>query len=156
MELTPDLSKVSILDEKHGLAGIPDDIDSALASARQFILFYDWCKSIEYQYLGAAFDGIIYIFLFKIKSDRADVDSWIWVIVGDIPSAYLTCDDAATPYEALDSYVGAMEQWVSAAKEGKSVANLIPVNVPASHENGIRLEVRLKFIDEKILPQLDI
>jgi hypothetical protein len=39
------------------------------------------------------------------------------------------------PYEALDGYIGAMEEWVEAAWLGKSVADLIPVNVPANPAN---------------------
>ncbi|WP_208636415.1 hypothetical protein [Mesorhizobium helmanticense] len=44
-----------------------------------------------------------------------------------------------------------MEEWVEAARQGKSVAELIPVNVPANAE---MLDRRLKFLDEKVLPEL--
>ncbi|MER8610749.1 hypothetical protein [Mesorhizobium sp. M0220] len=80
-------------------------------------------------------DGIIYIFLFEIVPGRPEVDPWVWVIVGDVPPTYLTCEDAKTPYEALDGYIGAMEEWVEAARRGDPVADLIPVDVPASPAN---------------------
>ncbi|TIU89708.1 MAG: hypothetical protein E5W03_03120 [Mesorhizobium sp.] len=76
------------------------------------------------------------------------------MIVGDVPPAYLPADDATTPFEVLDSYIGALEEWVEAAREGKSVAELIPVNVDATPANAEMLAGRLKFLDERILPEL--
>ncbi|NIJ19851.1 hypothetical protein FHS95_001520 [Sphingomonas naasensis] len=110
----------------------------------------------EYQIgvLGAHFDGIFSIFLFEIEPGRDDVDHWAWDIVGDILPAYITCKDARNPYEALDGYIGAMEEWVQAAREGASVADLIPVNVPATPANAALLDSRLKFLDAEILPLL--
>lgn len=83
------------------------------------------------------------------------MDSWVWVIVGDVPPAYITCEDAKNPYEALDAYMGAMEEWVRAAQTGESVADLIPVNVPATPANAAMLDRRPKLIDEQILPSLE-
>lgn len=154
MAIIPNLHSVIRLDPEY-VSNIPEDAKEAFDNARDFLDYYDWVESIDRTFLGAAFSGILYIFLFEITSYREEVDPWAWVIVGDVPPAYLTCDDATTPYEALDSYMGAMQDWVTAAKAGRSVANLIPVNVPATYENGILLENRLKFIDEKILPELN-
>jgi hypothetical protein len=74
--------------------------------------------------------------------------------VGDVPPAYIPGDDLKTPYDALDGYIGAMEEWVEAARQGKSVADLISVNVPANPANAEMLDRRLKFLDEKVLPDL--
>jgi hypothetical protein len=128
------------------------DCKSALKEAEDFILRYHWVQYIENEYIGAAFDGIIYIFLFNISSNRAEVDPWLWVVVGDVPSAYITCESARTPYEALDAYLGAMEEWVAAARDGKPVSELIPVNVAPTKQNAEMLNVRLAFLDQKIRP----
>jgi hypothetical protein len=77
----------------------------------------------------------------------------VWVIVGDVPPAYITVEDAPNPATALDAYIGAMQEWVDAARAGGSVADLIPVNVPPTVENAERLGRRLQFIDEEILSQ---
>jgi hypothetical protein len=151
---TPDLSKVSRLPLAAGDPDAGDDIDAALLEAREYIQFYEWAKNIKSEYLGYGAEGIIYIFLFEIPPGRPDVPQWIWVIVGDVPPAYMPGDDVETPYEALDGYIGAMEDWVEAARQGKSVAKLIPVNVPANPANAEMLAGRLKFLDEKVLPLL--
>jgi hypothetical protein len=148
----PDINSVtSISDLKHPLAS---SLDKALSEAREFIKFYDWVSLVKAEFLGTGIDEILYVFLFEIVPTRRTVDSWVWVVVGDVPPAYLTCEDAKNPYEAIDAYIGAMEEWVQAARSGKSVANLIPVNVSATPDNAAMLERRLKFIDEKILPSL--
>lgn len=150
--IEPDISSVTLISDL--ATPLPSGLNNALNEARSFISFYDWVSSIRTEFLGAEVDGILYAFLFEIVPARSDVDQWIWVIVGDIPPAYITCEDAQNPYEAVDAYVGAMEEWVNAAQDGKSVANLIPVNVPASPANAVMLNRRLKFIDERILPTL--
>lgn len=131
-----------------------DDLDSARVEARQYLEFYNWVLSIKGEYFGYGAEGIIYIFLLEIEPRRPEVNRWIWVIVGDVPPAYLPADDAATPFEVLDSYIGALEEWVEAAHEGKSVAEMIPVNVDATPANAEMLAGRLKFLDERILPEL--
>lgn len=153
-EITPDLSKVSRLPLPVGDPDADSDLDNALLEAREYIKSYDWARSIEAEYFGYGAEGIIYIFLFEISPGRPDVPGWIWVIVGDVPPAYMAGDDVQTPYEVLDGYIGAMEDWVEAARQGKSVAKLIPVNVPATPANAEMLDSRLKFLDEKVLPLL--
>jgi hypothetical protein len=119
--------------------------------ARSFLERFTWCKAILDEYLGMAYPGIVGVFLFRISPARQDVDEWVWVIVGDIPSAYITCEDSPNPASALDAYIGAMNEWVAAASSGGPVDKLIPVNVEPSRENAERLKLRLKFIDDEIL-----
>jgi hypothetical protein len=102
-------------------------------------------------YVGLIYTGIVAVFLFKIVPRSEDVDEWIWVVVGDLPPAYLTTGECPNPATALDGYIGAMLEWVDAAEKGESVANLIPVNVPATKENANMLKTRLDFLDAKIL-----
>ncbi|BAV46406.1 Putative uncharacterized protein [Mesorhizobium loti] len=149
----PDLTSVTRLPPASVGTG-NDDLDSARIEARQYLEFYAWVLSIKGEYLGYGAEGIIYIFLFEIEPGRPDVPEWIWVIVGDVPPTYIPADDTRTTFEALDGYIGALEDWVEAARHGKSVAKLIPVNVDATPANAEMLAGRLKFLDEKILPEL--
>lgn len=151
-QIAPDLATVtSVADVDLPLGS---ELSDALAEARSFLTFFEW-GNITSEFLGAHFDGIFSIFLFGIEPGRDDVDRWVWVFVGDIPPAYITCEDARNPYEALDGYIGAMEEWVRAARDGASVADRIPVNAPATPEYAAALDSRLKFLDEKILPLLE-
>lgn len=150
----PDLDSVTPLSPDHP-PGQDADFKAAHRQAQQYLSAHRWVAGIEKEYLGAALHGIVYIFLFKIRPAQAGVDSWLWVIVGDLPPAYLTCDECKTPSEALDGYIGAMEEWVAAVRAGRSVAELIPVNVPATPENAEMLGSRLAFLEEKVMPMLE-
>ena len=75
----------------------------------------------------------------------------LWVIVGDVPSAYLVCDSAPTWREALESYIFEMEKWVAAVRGGDSLGNVIPVGAEPTLEHAEMLATRLQFIRDEIL-----
>jgi hypothetical protein len=154
MQVSPNLSKViefSAIDHELtvGIADIRKMHDEAVA----FLEAKSWSGSIKRSYLGLAHPGIVAVFLFHIAPDQEDVDEWIWVIVGDLPPAYITCERAPNPAMALDQYMGAIEEWIAAVRDGQSVDNLIPINAPASVATADKLESRVTFLDEHILSQ---
>lgn len=126
-------------------------IDALYVQARTYIGSFQWCHTIIEEYVGFVYLGIVAVFLFKIQPEREGVDDWVWAIVGDLPPAYITCEDSPNPASALDAYIGAMEEWVKAAANGSDVKALIPVNVEPTKENSELLGQRLKFLDNQIL-----
>lgn len=119
--------------------------------AKTEINFYDWCVNIQESYVGMFYSEIIGIFLFKIEPSGNHIDEWVWVVVGDIPPIYITCEDSPNAICALDGYIGAMREWVEAAKNGNSLEGIVPVNVQATPENGEMLESRLNTLESTIL-----
>lgn len=146
----PDLSKVTRITTAL-LVEAGAEIDSYLRDAKNYLSYYDWCKEIREEYVGLFVPGIVGVFLFRISPGRPEVDEWLWVIVGDLPPTYLTCDKCPNPATALDGYIGAMSEWVDAASSGMSVAELIPVDVPATPENADLLRKRLDYLDQRVL-----
>jgi|SRR5579859_128351 len=135
-----------------------DKLDTRLlkdmaSEARNYLQNFHWCKRILDAYFGDGVGGIVAVFFFHIEPSRTDIDEWLWVVVGDVPSAYLVIDNATTPSLALEGYIEEMSKWVKLAKLGKSSSKVIPVNVPATSENARLLEVRLKSIEEMIVPR---
>jgi hypothetical protein len=122
------------------------------ADAKLYLAEFSWGKDQNQVYVGMLHPGIIGVFLFEVIHNFRNVDDWVWVIVGDLPYCFITLDDAPTPGAALDGYIGAMYEWVHAAKQGRSVEGLVPVNVVANVENAELLQTRLDFLDKNILP----
>jgi hypothetical protein len=114
--------------------------------ARCFLSEFSWCRQIEESYFGFGYSGIVAVFLFKILPSRPGVDDWLWVVVGDVPPAYLVTEANLTPDLALDSYIREMNKWVSAARAGRPVQDLIPVGVPPTQENAAALGRRLRAL----------
>lgn len=152
MNVRVDLSKVV---PAARMKGESDDetveLQEMLEEASQYLQSFSWCAEILESFLGIGFPGMVSIFLFRIRPTRKETDEWIWIVIGDLPSAYITAEDAPNPASALDGYVGAMEEWVEAALTGKPTTDLIPVNVDPTPENARRLESRLQFLDREIL-----
>jgi len=119
--------------------------------AEDFIESFKWCAKINKAYFGIGAADIIAVFLFEIVPTSKNIDPLLWVIVGDIPPAYLVTDGAPNPACALDSYIGEMNKWVDAVLAGESISDLIPVNAPPTTENANGLKKRLEFLDKEIL-----
>jgi hypothetical protein len=136
-----------------------DEKDTALlqemaAKARAFLNSQKWCDEIENQYLGYGVGGVVAVFLCLISSRLEDVDSCLWVIVGDLPPAYIVTEENPTPAAALEAYIDEMMDWVSAVEQGDSTEELIPVNAPATIEYAKQLRNRLEFLRSTILPSM--
>ncbi|MDH5694114.1 MAG: hypothetical protein OEZ47_13535 [Gammaproteobacteria bacterium] len=127
------------------------ELNSYLTNATEYLSSFSWHKGIKNSYFGMGVGGIFSIFLFEIIPKTSNVDNFVWVVVGDIPPAYITCEEAPNPACALDGYIGAMLEWVDAVEVGGSIEGLIPVNAPPSKEYAKMLKSRLAFLDERIL-----
>lgn len=123
--------------------------------ATEFMERFRWCRRIRTRRFAFAVGEIVGVFLFEIDPVSEDIDRKLWVIVGDIPPAYLVMDDAPGAHAALEGYIWEMRRWVSAARCGESVDKLIPVNVPATPEWAGELDSRLDFLEKWILPRCD-
>ena len=104
-------------------------------------------------YFGSGIRDLFGVFLFKIIPVSPNVDEWLWVIVGDIPPAYIVTDFAQNPTSALRCYIAEMRRWVLAAERGASLSGIIPVNAPATKEYAKMLKGRLGFIESEFLNQ---
>lgn len=125
----------------------------AMASeATAYISSFAWCKAIRESYFGDGYGGVVAVFFFHIEPSRLEVDEWLWVVVGDVPPAFLVIDDCKTPSQALEGYIDEMSKWVKLAKQGRSSSNVIPVNVPATLENAELLDGRLRVLRETFVP----
>lgn len=150
---TIDLSKLTATSKMKG----DSDKDTLLLKrmlkeAESFLCAFDWCNRVDESYFGLGVGGVVGIFLFRILPNHPDADEWLWVVVGDLPSAYLVVDDNPTPISALEAYIAEMGAWADAAEKGTSVDDKIPVNVAPTRENSMELRKRLSFLSEKILP----
>src|SRR5262249_51190960 len=117
-----------------GAIGGDDSEDTRLLKsmalvAREYLLSFRWCKKISKAWFGWGVGGVCAVFFFEIVPAQKQVDSRLWVIVGDLPPAYLVVDESPTPLEALRNYVDLVQEWVDTVHEGRPVDACIPVNV---------------------------
>jgi hypothetical protein len=121
--------------------------------ARRYIGSFRWSGEIKRVLFGLGIGGVVGVFLVELApAAPPDVDSILWVVVGDLPPAYLSVDEAPEPDLALEAYILQMRRWVEAVKAGTEVTDLIPVNAPPTLENATDLERRLNLLETEILP----
>jgi hypothetical protein len=124
-------------------------------AAQKYLNSFRWCRSIREVYFGDGIGKIIGLFLCRIVPSEKGTDEWLWVVVGDIPPAYLVTDKCKNPAEALDAYIEEMSKWIELAREGKSSNEVIPVNVASTPEEAERLRLRLELLGRLLRPWLD-
>ena len=119
--------------------------------ARQYLRSFAWCKQIKAGWFGWGIGGVCAVFFFEIVPAKKKVDRRLWVVVGDLPSAYLVTDRSPTPLAALETYVELMQDWIQAVQNKKSTVNCITVDAPAILKNVRLLKRRLSFIKKQFL-----
>jgi len=67
--------------------------------------------------LGFGVGGVVAVFLLRAKL-RTGGEELLWVVEGDLPSAYLVTDRASNAATALNIYADLMQDWVKAVRRG--------------------------------------
>jgi hypothetical protein len=149
-----DLSHVKPLSKFRGQDGEDDKLCRELFNvATAYLTSFNWCTSVTETYVADCVGGLFALVLFHIEPAKSDVDEWIWVVVGDLPPAYIA-PASADPSDALADYIEQMSKWVQAVNEGRSTDGLIPVNTSPTLEWADLLNSRLDFLKREILPFL--
>jgi len=144
--MIPDIKKMTPVSD------LTDDETIALArKATDFLTAFRWCAVVKEGFLAFNSSYIIGVFLFRIEPRLRGVDDTLWVVVGDGPPAYLVCDKAPDWRAALSCYVEEMQKWVDAVRAGKSVEDIIPVDVTPTLEHADMLSRRLSFIQDRFV-----
>lgn len=134
-----------------------DNIDELIALSREALIFINsqqWCKRIIHGKLERGWGYVIAVFFFIIEPAYDNIPNHIWVIVGDLPPAYIDVETNSNGVYAIDSYVMEMQKWIDSVMNSKSVEELIPVNVPPTKEYARMLQERLDIIREELLANL--
>ena len=150
-----DFSKVVSLERMVG----DDEEDTALLrqaheKARSYLSGFKWCDEIRESYFGLGIGGVVAVFLFRIDAPP-HVDEWLWVIVGDLPSAYLVTEDNDDPVTALETYCCLMAEWVEAVRNQASLDEVYPAGVPTTEANALALASRIEFLRREIIPMYE-
>jgi hypothetical protein len=134
------------------VSDLTDEEDIALAcKATDFLTAFRWCAAVRESFLAFDSGYILGVLLFRIEPRLLGVDDTLWVVVGDVPSAFLVCDDAPDWHCALQCYLREMRRWVEAVRSGSGLDGVFPVNVSPTLEHAEMLSTRLAFIQDHFI-----
>jgi len=142
------------------LFGVEEEDDSAFLreayeEAHQYVSWQPWCRGVREEHLGFTIPGVVAVFLVRIWPADPAVDESLWVVVGDLPTAYLVTDNAPNGIDALDGYCELMDEWVAAVRSGRGrakTAGVFPVEAKATRKNADSLASRVAFLREHVIP----
>jgi hypothetical protein len=129
------------------------EVTPLASDAAEFLAGQRWCSRIGTGWLSFAIPGVLGIFLFEVVGNSEKVPPKVWVVVGDVPSAYIALPADSGWQDVLAGYVFEMRRWVTAVQSGLSVSELIPVGVTPTREHAEMLAGRLDFIQSDLLDQ---
>jgi hypothetical protein len=127
----------------------------------QFLTRHSWCLSVRHSYLCELWEGILAILYFEIEPASTDIDDSVWIIAGDISPAYIDVAICQTVRDALEAYIDVLQDWIDAVLKEESVSEMMPLyvrysmnRIPATPEYANLLQYRVKYIRDKLLPEL--
>jgi len=104
--------------------------DTLVKRANEFLDGFAWAQRLKNLRVAHLVPGAFGLFVIELSPLSPGIDQYIWVVVGDLPPAYLSSEYTESPREALDGYMGEMQAWAEAVEKGKPIDVLIPVNGP--------------------------
>lgn len=120
--------------------------------AKEYLRSMPWCGKIVNGWLGEAWGYIVGVFYFQLVPSRSGAPQFVWIVVGDVPPAYISDEYASNSIEVIEGYAAEMQGWVDRVLEGRSIdSTVIPVNVPPEKQWAERLGARLNLIRRDIL-----
>lgn len=122
--------------------------------AKKYITSFPWCPSLDAMYLAHGVGGIVAIFFAEFSERIGGTDDKLWIVVGDLPSAYLVVEPEDNPAKALERYCELMEEWVAAVRDNRELRDVYPVAAEPTAENAELLERRVAFLLAEIIPRI--
>jgi len=92
------------------------------------------------------------IFLFEFDRKIGGTDDKLWVIVGDMPTAYMIPEPDESAQDVLEVYCKLIDNWVAAVRTGGGFEQIFPVEAAPTNEHADMLESRLATPREEIIP----
>jgi hypothetical protein len=115
--------------------------------AVEFICNQSWGRMPDQCYFACGVGEIYSIWLFDYDIPVSNEYKTLWVIVGDIPPAYMVPDEISNCEDVLRCYVRLMRDWVKSVLNGDSLLDCVPVNAVPNVENAKLLSSRLDFLE---------
>lgn len=132
------------------------EIEAMFDEAVDFIQSHDWAPPIDDIRIAYGIGGVIAVFFVRLREPIADDDDALWVIVGDLPSAFMVTDDISNAPDALQAYCELMDDWVAAVLHGHSLDQVFPVRAAPTRDHAEMLASRMRFIREEIIPDAEL
>ena len=141
---------INIKDLAHTGVEYKQELLKLYEEATEYLKKQNWCVKVLDCWYDRGLADKLAVFYFKIDPTKG-ADEYVWMVVGDLPPAYIDIESAVNGACAIQAYTDIMEDWVRTVKEGGDMDEVYPVNVPVNEKHADMLASRIKFIRENVL-----
>ncbi|MEO7312772.1 MAG: hypothetical protein ABIX01_20480 [Chitinophagaceae bacterium] len=129
-----------------------DDIERLYDESVRYLNSHNWCDKVVQGWLAASWGYLVCIFFFKIgPSLESNADTEVWVVAGDLPTAYIDIESASSVNEVLEGYVFLMKDWIEHVQNGKPVTECYPISIEPTIEYAGMLSSRIQIIEDDFI-----
>jgi hypothetical protein len=146
---------VKDLNEYHNCADVGSPAFIRLFhGVREYANSKAWISKIKQFYIGKIVDDRVAVVLLEITPAQKTIDTHLWIVWGDVPSAYLVLDNAKTPEEAIDVYLSEVSRWIDGVLAGAPLPDTMPLDWEETPEAALRLKKLVTEIFKPVQTQL--
>ncbi len=128
-----------------------EQLPAQFHEAREYMRAFSWFEPVERAYFAFGVGGIFALFLFVFEKAIGGTDKELWIVAGDLPSAYFVTEGVETVDEAIDTYCALMEDWIVAVEQEDTETEVFPVKAPRTKANAAALKIRIAFLRDNFL-----
>ena len=137
-----------------------DDADTATLralamTAEGYIQSFSWCPPIKDMYFAYGVGGIVAVFIVEFLQKIQGHDEELWVVVGDVPSAYLVVEPMDDEAQALERYCELMDQWITAVRNADDLSKVFPVSAEPTVKHADMLRSRIELLRSALIPRIE-
>ena len=114
--------------------------------ARLFLEGFAWCSDLRAERFAAGAAGIAALFAMEVLV-KGTTREWLWVIAGELPSAYVPLVGAPGASQAMGAYCELIERWIDDRERG-------PCSLEATAASPRHLESQLRVLRGYLIPAL--
>lgn len=126
------------------------------ADARAYISGFRWCEPILDQEFRFGVAKVMAIYLFTFSTPVGGTDKKLWVVTGDMPTAYLVVVEDDSVADVMERYCELMADWCEAVEQQTSLEDVFPVGVAPTQQHANMLRSRIRAIREILLPEASL
>jgi hypothetical protein len=129
-------------------------LNEMVEMARNYIASHKWHLPISAMYLVFGIGGIAAVFLVEFEGKIGGTDDRLWIVVGDLPPAYMIVVEDDTAQQALEAYCQLMDDWIAAVSTSGHFGEVFPVSAPPTQEHADMLHDRIEYLRNEIVPNV--
>jgi hypothetical protein len=122
--------------------------------SKDYLNSHSWCTKINDGWVFINLGRVLCIFLYAIENNQSPDDNLLWVVVGDLPAAYLDTFTVSDTKDVLKVYTELVNDWIVHVESNQSLDDCFPLKSDRSLESTEMVKRRIVLLQNNIMPEI--